>query len=79
MWSAPEDRAQAERRARMTKKRTPAQEKRRAQRETAFNAGYDLAALMFAERLGIEPSQTRRYLEQRTTAYGAWEYAEDRD
>jgi len=80
MWSAPEDRDQAERRQRMEKKRTPAQLKRLSQRETAFNAGYDAAALACAERGGFTVNVAGPFhSEQRREGYRRWEYSEERD
>lgn len=80
MWSAPEDREQAERRQRMEKTRSPAQAKRRAQRETAFNAGYDAAQFLCAERMGFTADvNLSRYTEQRLQMYRQWEYGEERD
>lgn len=79
MNSLPEDREQAERRARMTRKRTPAQQERRARRETAFNAGFAAAAGLLGDRLGVPIDfGSRRYREEQAKAYSAWEYSEDR-
>lgn len=80
MWTTPVDRAQAERRARMTKMRTPAQQKRRAARETAFHAGFDQASFFFADKIGVPIDLgAPRHLVTRREAYAEWEYREDRD